>query len=125
MSSAIVLMLDRAMREYRIGLSKPYLTAYQLVKLREQLAALPPCRQMEDYLLKVDIGSKVLYPELARWRDLARVTSFYAKTLIVEGRMQEATPYLEVTAAFHQADHHWIGDIKSYFRGGYHCQRKR
>ncbi len=88
-------MFDRAMHEYQVGLSKPYLHGYHLDMVNEQIGALSPCRQAEDHLLKIAIGAQTLLPELARLRTLARVAPFYAKTLIAEGRMPEATPYLD------------------------------
>lgn len=88
-------MLDRAMREYQIGLSKPYFNSYHLDMVKAQIGALPPCRQLEDYLLKCAIAARTISPELARLRNLARVTPYYAKTLIDKGRMREAMPYLE------------------------------
>ena len=92
-------ILDRAMREYLIGLGKPYFNTFHLAMVREQIGALPPCRQLEDQLLKITIAEgtpiPAPIPATTRLPELANVMTYYAQTLMAEGRMQEATPYLE------------------------------
>ncbi len=93
-------MLDRAMREFRLGLAKPYLKTYHLAMIQTRLDALPSCRQFEDQMQKIGFPASMTMPEYARYHHLSIFAPYYARTLIAEGRFQQAQPFLEAWRPF-------------------------
>lgn len=89
------LLLDRramelGIAEMRQAAAKPYLHTYQMEILKKRLDSLPRPLLTEDYLRRVNISAGVLFPELNRFRNVARRTSAAARLLAVEGRSAEA-----------------------------------
>jgi len=88
-------MLDRAMQEFRIGVTKPYLNTYNMEMIKGQVATLPSHRQLEDEMAKIILISRQTNPEYSHYRNLAFCIPFYAHTLAAEGKKQEAESFLQ------------------------------
>ena len=85
--------LDIAMREMAIGLMMP-LHSHRGALLRAQLDAMPPTRDVEGRIKEIAVHAFMLFPELAKLRNLARVNGFYLSLLLKEGKRAEAEPFL-------------------------------
>jgi len=88
-------LLDRAMAEYVKACRMPRLRTYTRNMLSLRLGLLPPEKRIEDRLLRAEMAAGVLYPDLYRHRQFARIVPHYSRLLIAEGRKDEARKILD------------------------------
>jgi hypothetical protein len=87
-------LLEEAMAEFQRGVDKPFCKTYEsdLMALRRSL--MPKDGGIDDELLKIGMTAGVLLPHLSLYRDMARVSTEYAATLMAQGRTNEAVAVL-------------------------------
>jgi hypothetical protein len=83
------------MVELRRGLAKPFTSAYHQQMLHERLAVLPSGDNFPNATMQLAVGSTVLLPEYAHYRQLARIMPYYGNLLFTEGRRREAEAFLD------------------------------
>lgn len=88
-------MFDLGVAEVLKTSKKPYIRTYQPEIMRIKLNALPPPVLMEDYIQRIAVTAVELFPQLSRYRDVARRTVGSAKLLHSEGRNAEAEAVLD------------------------------
>lgn len=88
-------LMEAGVTELRKAVWKPYLRSYQGQIARKHLNALPPPLLTEDYLYQIDIMASNVFPNFARYRDLARRIPACARVLLREGRAAEAEAVLD------------------------------
>ncbi len=82
--------LEKGLAEWRKGLAKSRFTSYAAEMTQQRLAVLPHPRFIEDYLWRMGISARVLFPDLAEYRELARQIGGSERLLAAQGRRDEA-----------------------------------
>jgi hypothetical protein len=93
-------LLDRrtfelGVAEMRKAAGKPYLHTYQDQMVRKKLSMEPRPVLTEDYIRLLVVKSAELYPNFARYRELARKVPGCARILISEGRNADAEDLMD------------------------------
>lgn len=83
-------LLEEAMRELRLAVTRPEFNTYHTEMLQAQFALLPTPRYFEDYFLRLTLSANELMPEQKRYRALAHVIPYFAHVLAAEGRRGDA-----------------------------------
>ena len=111
--------LDLGLVEMRKAAAKPYLHTYQMEIVRKKLDSLSHPLLTEDYLNRVSISAAELFPEYARFRNVARRNAAAARILAGEGHKVEAEaamytwkPYALLLSR--DSNTHLIGSLVSY-----------
>lgn len=83
-------LFEKGLRELARGMEKPYLRTYRLEIMQERFARLPAPKYYRDYSGRLVLTASELYPELARYRQVAREVPAIAEYLLAHGHREDA-----------------------------------
>jgi hypothetical protein len=88
--------LDQAMASLVEATKLPEYRRYRDQVVQERLAVLGDPKCLVDYLRWLSMAGSTILPELSTIRNAARLSVYYARLLVAEGRADEAGPFLQL-----------------------------
>ncbi|MFA7231229.1 MAG: permease prefix domain 1-containing protein [Victivallaceae bacterium] len=93
-------LLEKAMREYLIGVNKKYCSSYTKDLLKQRLQIIGRADSLGGQLEQISVAAGTILPNLSFYRSMSIIMPEYAGFLIKEGKKQEALQYLNTWQQF-------------------------
>lgn len=93
-------LLEKAMRQYMIGVNKKYCRSYSMDFLKEKLQIMGDPESFIGHIDQIVVAACFLLPNLSQYRNISKYMPEYAGILIKEGKKQEALQYLNTWKQF-------------------------